>query len=356
MNLIDAVDAGIAGRNAGLSFGLPKLDAVLGGMQRRESYVWGAEPKVGKTAYVDKCCVINPFILNPGERKKWIYYSFEIDRVSKEAKYAAHFLANDHQIDVSDSYILGKQLDENGKRIIVTPQHREKLIDVYQRRIVPLFGEYIKSGNTYKKVKDGMIDFIEQRENPTGIRNYILAYAARNGKLIHEQFQVIEEGVPVTKQRLIGYEPNDPNLYTIIIIDHIRGMAKERGFLMKQNIDKMSEYHVELRNMFGFTFHFVSHLHRGLTDVDRLKFMKDKIFPTSEDLKDSGNLAEDCTHVITLFNPSDDKYALKTHFGTNFNQYGGMYRSLHLVDSRYAPSPQHISTLFDGKNLRIRGL
>lgn len=306
------------------------------------------------TAYVDKLCVINPYMYSPSIKKKFIYYSFEIDRISKEAKYAAHFMSHDYGIEISDSYILGKTKNESGDRVIVTEEHREKLVEIYSRRIIPLFGEYVKSGNSYKRVKEGMIDFIEQRENPTGIRNYLLSYAAKHGKLIYEPFLTLEGGQEVQKQRLIGYEPFDPELHTVVIIDHIRGMARERGFDMKQNIDKMSEYHVELRNTFGFTFHFVVHLRRGLTDVDRLKFMKDSIFPTSEDIKDSGNLAEDCTHVFTIFNPADDKYNLKTHFGVNFMQYNGMYRTLHLVDSRYASCPQHWGTLFDGKNIRIK--
>lgn len=356
MNLIDAVDAGIAGKNIGLDFGMPKLNVALGGMQKKESFVWAAEPKVGKTAYCDKLCVISPYLYSPQVNKRWIYYSFEIDRVSKEAKYVAHFLYHDYQIDVSDSYILGKQKDTNGERIVVTPEHREKIIEIYQRRIIPLFGEYIKKGNIYVKTKSGLIEFIEQRENPTGIRNHLLAYAQQNGTFVKEKFNVLENGQLVTKERNVGYEPNDPSLHTVVIIDHIRGMARERGFSMKENIDKMSEYHVDIRNLCSFTFHFVVHLHRGLSDVDRVKFMKDTLHPSSDDIKDSGNLAEDCTHVFTIFNPADDKYNLKTHFGVDFRKIGRGYRTLHLVDSRYAECPQHWSSLFDGKNIRIKEL
>lgn len=354
MNIIDAIDAGIAGRNLGLSFGMPKFDAALGGMQKKESFVWAAEPKVGKTGYVDKLCVINPYLYNQTSNKKWIYYSFEIDRVSKEAKYISHFMYTDFQIDISDKYVLGKERDSEGGIIKVTPEHREKMVNIYTRRIIPLFGEYVKSGNGYTKVKNGLIEFIEQRENPTGIRNHLIAYAQQNGNFIKEQFQVVENQQLVTKERNIGYEPNDPSLHTIVVIDHIRGMARERGFNMKENIDKMSEYHVDIRNLCSFTFHLVVHLHRGLSDIDRIKFMKDNLFPEISDIKDSGNLAEDVTHVITLFNPADDKYNLTTHFGKKFREYGKGYRTMHLASSRYAECPQHWGTLFDGKNIRIK--
>lgn len=351
MNLIDTVDKGIAGRSMGLNCGMPKLNRLIGGFQKYQSFAWGAEKKVGKTSYVDKLTIINPYLNNPNIKKQWIYYATEMDRISKEAKFTAFFLYHDFKIDVSDNYILGREIDDNNERKIVTKEHREKIITIYQNRIVPLFGEYDNRG---KIVSKGMIDYIEQRENPTGIRNYLMTWAKNNGEFIYEFYNVVEQGKQVQKKRIIGWNPNDPNLYLQVIIDHIRGLSKERGFTLKQNMDKMSEYHVDLRNWTGMIFHFVCHLNRGLNDVDRLKFMKDKIYPTSEDFKDSGNLAEDCTNIITLMNPADDKYNLNTHFGKSFKQYKGNYRTIHLVDARYAPAPQHIGTLFDGKNIRIK--
>lgn len=355
MNLLDAVKAGISGKRRGLRFGMPKLDKHLGGMQRGESFAWGAEAKVGKTAYVDKLCVINPYLYSKETKKKWIYFSFEIDRISKEAKYASHFMYLDYHVDVSDSYLLGKMMDDNGNLVRVTEEHLAMLEETYRKHIIPLFGEYKKKGHKYVKEQEGMIEFIEQRENPTGIRNHLLSYAKRNGSFINEDYEALEGDKPVTRSRIIGYEPADPELYTIVIVDHIRAMSRERGFSMKENIDKMSEYHVQLRNQCGFIFHFVSHLNRGI-DVDRLKFMGDKIFPTSEDFKDSGNLAEDCTNIMTLFNPLNEKYNLRTHFGQSLVQYKGLYRSLHLVMARNAESPVHFSSIFDGKNLKIKEL
>lgn len=362
MNLIEEIDKGIAGRNLGLNIGLPKLNSVLGGLQKKVSFAVGAEKKVGKTAYSDVLFVLNPFLLNPKANIHWKYFSFEIDRISKEAKYAAFFMAHDYGLDtivhpdntvhtLCDNYILGKKQLPDGRRIIVTPEHREKLIQVYENRIIPLFGKWEKGVRT----KDGKIDFIEDRLNPTGIRNYLMNYAKENGKLIFEDYFTEENGKKVKNQRIVGYEENDEDLNTIVIIDHIRAMKRERGFSMKENIDKLSEYHVWLRNLLSFSFIIISHINRSADDINRLKFMGDRIFPHAGDFKDSGNLPEDVSHVLTIFNPLDDKFNLTTHFGRELEPYKAKqnYRSIHLTDSRFAPCPLHLATLFNGGNLSI---
>lgn len=364
MTLIDEIEKGIAGRNLGLNIGLPKLNSVLSGLQKKTSFAIGAEKKVGKTAYSDIIFVLNPYLLNPKANIHWKYFSFEIDRINKEAKYAAFFMAHDYGIttvkwpngeikDLCDNYILGKSQMPDGTRIVVTPEHKEKLYEVYKNRIIPLFGEYNLSGS---KIKQGKIDFIEDRLNPTGIRNYLINYAKENGQLLHEDYTTEEEGKKVKKQRLIGYKENDSSLFTMVILDHVRNMSRERGFSMKENIDKFSEYHVWLRNMFMFSFAIISHINRGTTDIERMKFMRDRIYPTSEDFKDSGNLPEDVSHVLTIFNPCDDKYNLSSHFDEDLDKYKptNNYRTVHLVDSRFAPCPLHLGTTFKGGNLQIK--
>ena len=71
------------------------------------------------------------------------------------------------------------------------------------------------------------------------------------------------------------------------------------------------------------------------------------IFPTADDCKDSGNPAEECTIFMTLFNPNDEKYNLKKHFGVELAGYPN-YRSLHITESRETECPVHIQTTMFG--------
>lgn len=283
MNILTEIKLGREGKNKGLNIGHPKLNSAIGGLQKKTSVAIGGEKKHGKTQFADDMFVLSIFLLNPLAKVKWIYYSFEIDRISKEAKYIAFFLKYDYDIEVSDKYVLGQQVDDNNDLVEVTDDHMQKIEIIYQKYIIPLFGEYDDMGN---RIKEGKIDFIEERTNPTGIRNYLINYAKQNGQLVYEDYETEENNVKVKRKRLIGYKENDEELCTIVIIDHVRALSRERGFNMKENIDKISEYHVFLRNMFKFSFIIISHLNRSSADIERLKYMGDKIFPSSEQFKD----------------------------------------------------------------------
>ena len=81
--------------------------------------------------------------------------------------------------------------------------------------------------------------------------------------------------------------------------------------------------------------------------------MKDRVYPTPEMIKDTGNISEECNHLITLFNPHDDRFNLTTHFGeklrdTQGNKIYPFLRSIHLVESRQVVYPQHFRVQMKG--------
>jgi hypothetical protein len=351
MNFKNTFAQGQQGNNKGLPTGLKALDRAIDGVQKKSIYGVAAGPKVGKSTLVDFAFVIHPILycLEQGIPISIIYFSYEIDRVKKEFDFAAFFFYHDYQIDkvkyegvyypMSARYLLGKLQDDNGNTIPVLDEHKELLNTIYEQRIVPLFGEYDEKGN---KLKEGVIIFMEDRDNPTGMRNTILDYAKKNGQFTFQEYEIVEEGKKVKKQRLLGYIPKDKEKRTIIITDHIRKLKRERGYSMKENMDKWIEYTVELRNFCHFTFVHIVHLNRSISNIERLKFNGEFIYPTGEDVKDSGNLSEECDYLLTLFNPTDEKYGLEVHFGHTLSDYPN-YRSIHLVESRDTECPQHLA-------------
>lgn len=364
MNFVEQVKQGQLGKNAGLTTGLKPLDDALNGIQKKAIYGVAAAPKVGKTTFVDFAFVLEPYLAYIEFKKqhpesklkvKWIYFSFEIDRVKKELKYASYFMQRDHGINMfthkgrvypmSPNYLEGKIKDQDNEVILLQPEHFEKLKQIYAERIIPMFGEYSPNG---KKIKDGCIDFIEERDNPTGLRNYLLHYAGQNGTFIKENYKTKnEQNQEVVKSRIVGYHEANSELYTLIITDHARKIKKERGYSLKENIDKFIEYQVELRNWCKFTFVDVIHLNRSIGAVDRVKFFSEHLYPTGDDVKDTGNLSEDADYMITMFNPQDERYNIKRHFGLDlFDEDGNclypFYRSIHLVESRDTECPNHL--------------
>ena len=367
MNFVTAFKEGKEGKNMGPSTGIAKLDLAMLGVPRKSIIGVAAAPKVGKSKFVDYAFVLSPYLLAPAATEiDWIYFSYEMDRISKEFNFAAFYFSFDYKIEtfvypgngktyeISSNYLMGKLIDEvTLEPIKILPTHESILKEIYIKRIIPMFGEYDVTG---KQIRKGKIDFIEQRENPTGIRNYLLNYAKANGEFLYQNYTTLDAaGKKVERKRVIGYRPNNPAKYCIIITDTMRKIPPERGFTTKQTVDKMLEYQEEIRNLCHFTFIDIIHLNRSMADVERLKYMKDCLYPTGEDIKDTGNLSEACNYLFTMFNANDDKYNLNKHFGMPLTDRNGKilypnYRSLHLVESRETFCPRHIRLNMRGSN------
>ena len=367
-NFVKTFLDGQEGKNLGLPTGLLSLDKAIHGLQKKTSIGVAAQPKVGKTTLVDYSFLITPYLYMLSQNRlddiEWIYYSYEIDRVSKEFKIAAYFMNYDYGLFdfeykgerylICQDYLMGKlfHVNEDGTRELIklTEEHSDKLKAVYLARIVPMFGEYDEGG---RKVRHGKIFFIEEPTNPTGGYKYIMGYAKRHGEFIYESFEWHNPDTNKVEEhrRIVGYKENNPHKFTVVITDHIRKWRKERGFTLKENMDKWLEYTTTLRNLCFFTFINVCHSNRQLANMERLKFAGEYIFPTADDVKDTGNLAEESTILMTLFNPSDEKYNLKKHFGVELENYPN-YRSLHITESRYTECPVHMQVnMFGNINL-----
>lgn len=367
-NFISEYVKGQSGGNKGLPLGpgLEHVSKAINGLQKAMMIGVAASPKVGKSTFTDYAFVIQPYLssLVSGARVKWTYFSFEMDRITKEFDFAAFFLYHDYDLNVialpegvtvngeyvlqiSSAYLRGRIQDDNENIVKVRVDIENMLKIIYETRIVPMFGRYNEKGI---KTQDGVIDFIEQKENPTGLRNKLLKKAGEDGSFLYQEF-TDKDGNPGKK--IIGYTSNDPTLLHVVVTDTIRKIPKERGYNMKETIDKYLEYTTELRNMCQYTFIHIIHLNRSMADVQRMKMLGDMLYPTPEDIKDTGNLSEECDHLFTLFDPNDDKFNLSTHFGKQIKDSHGneLYpkmRSIHLVESRHVPFPQHFRVEMEG--------
>ena len=362
MNFKEAFLQGQEGNNFGLDTGLVNINQFMGGVQRKSTYTIAGAPKSGKTALVDNLFLINPFIdslrkevVDKGITVDWIYFSYEIDRMKKQFRLIPYFMFKEFGVThyewkgrsypINPMFFEGKLQDEDRNIITASPKMKDGVFKVYEKWIKPMFGEYDSNGNCIQK---GKIDFIEDKMNPTGMYHYLMDYADKHGKFIHETYPTQENGKSVNKSRISGYKPNDLNHFTIVITDHMRNLKREKGYSLKENVDRWSGYQVDLRNLCGFTFVNVIHTNRSLGDVDRIQFMSDELYPTAETIKDTGNLSEDSNFIITLFNPRDEKYKIRKHFNCpDVRKYPNI-RSWHLVESRDTECPVHTHLEFKG--------
>lgn len=355
MNFIEEFKKGQQGANRGLYMGsgLDNISRAISGVQKQRMYGVAGAPKAGKSTFVDYAFVINPLLdaQRIGVDVEVIYLSFEIDRITKEFDFASYFLNEKYGIEwinlpvgsthkgqtvipLSPDYLRGRLLDDENKIIKVSSDILEVLKIIYEEKIIPFFGEYDIRGYLIKK---GLLEFIEEKNNPTGIYKMFLEKAKKEGEVIYGSS---------TPGRITGYKPYNPDKHIIVVTDHLRRLIPERGYTLKQTVDKYIEYTCDIRNWCAWTFIHVIHLNRSLTDVDRLKSFNDLLFPNADDIKDTGNLAEDADYLFTMFAPNDERYNLSSHFGLKLKGKGGGHlypniRSIHLVDSRYCMYPQH---------------
>lgn len=372
MNFKIAFQRGKEGRNKGLNTGIPVVNQAINGIQQGNIYGLAAPPKVGKSKLVDYMFILSPYLtdhLVSGVEIDWIYYSFEMSRVAKEFEFAAYFFVKDHGISefnyqgttypITSQYLQGKLIHTNDALITVSPEHEVIIKRIYIERIVPLFGEYDDLG---RKIRKGKIDFIEEKTNPTGINKFLRSYAERNGEFIKDPYQIINPiGDLETKYRTIGWRATNPDKRTIIITDTLRKLHTEQRFNLKQTVDKMIEYQVELRNWCGFIFVDIIHLNRDLTDTNRIRLNPEYLYPTGDDVKDTGNLSEEANIMFTMFNPNDPKYNIKRHFGLDLHDPSGNllyphFKSLHLVDAREVEAPLHFRLDMQGATNQFKEL
>jgi hypothetical protein len=367
MTLLDAIDEGLKGSNVGIPMDdrISHISRYLRGIQKKQIITLLAPPKAGKTTAADFMYVLSLckyYMLNGLVQKRLNsiqYYSFEIDRITKEAEFTAHFIEQERgekkntvllpngityqgerKVIISSDYILSSLISDQDS-VIKLDVNVKKYIEnkIYPKYIKVIFGEYNSKGT---KISDGIINFIENRINPTGMYKDLLKIVEKEGVITKIPYKDSEGK---TKYTFGGYKPHNSDKIIFVVVDHIRKINLERGWNLKQTIDKTLDYQVLLRNNFSISFLDIIHTNRNLVDEVTRK-NPEYLHPIPDHAKDSSNFEEDSDIFLSLFNPNDDKYRIKKFFGKKIKDDNGgtLYpnlRSLHLVAARKLQFPVH---------------
>ena len=318
--LKDEIQAGLDGRNAGIPMGFNRLNRYIGIRKRIYTLVGGLTGS-GKTSFVDDAYVLNPFDWfisqdNPKVKLKIIYRSMERSRTYKFAKWISRKIFLDYGIIVP----VGKMLGWTDK--MTKDEH-----DIFL---------------TYKEYMEKMeevITIIDGPENPVGIAKELKEYALQNGRI--EQLD---------KHNKI-YIPDDENVVTLVIIDHI-GLLKTTKDLStkKQVIDKMSDELRYARDFFGYSPVVVSQFNRDISNPIRIK--NGDVEPQLEDFKESSQTQDDADVILALFDPMRYKVADPSGYDLNKlkDEFGAKYfRSVRLIKNSYGEDDIRIGLGFLGQ-------
>jgi hypothetical protein len=301
--------------------GFDRLNRYIG-IRKSMYFLVGGLTGSGKTSFIDDAFVLNPydwFISNKntnGIKLKIVYRSMERSRTYKMAKWVSRRIFLDYGVIISINKLLGW-----------TEKMTKDEHDLFLMQ------------RNYMEQMDDVITIIDGPENPVGIAKDLKNYALQHGKI-----EQLDEYNKI-------YIPEDPNVVTIVVIDHI-GLLKTTKDLStkKQVIDKMSDELRYARDFFGYTPVVVSQFNRDISNIMRIK--NGDVEPQLDDFKDSATTQEDADVVLALFDPM--RYKVDDPSGYKLeklkDEYGAKYfRSLRIIKNSYGEDDIRIGLGFLGQ-------
>lgn len=194
------------------------------------------------------------------------------------------------------------------------------------------------------------VTFIDNIKHAYGIMKYMDDYAKANGK-IHTK-QVVFKDYNTNEEKIHEifdwYEPDRPDEYVIIIVDHISLLHPSKGNSLHQEMsDLSSKYFIQLRNRYGYIPVMVQQQSAASESLDNMK--ANRLKPTLNDLADNKLTARDCDVVLGLFSPY--RHGIKQYpekDGYNIMKFKDNIRFLEVLASRDGGGNTVCPLYFDG--------
>ena len=221
----------------------------------------------------------------------------------------------------------------------------------------------LRSTNNDKPVKPEVLEILQTKEyqdiikffedhiifssqtNPTGIYLECKKFAEENG-IVHRKTVKYKNEFGETTESDKGfdyYEPNNPKEYRIIFVDHLGLVQVEKGMDLRQSMNKLSEYFVELRNRYNYT-PIIIHQQAMFESLDAYKM--DKLEPQISNLADAKAVARDLDLCIGVFSPY--KYNLKDYKGYDITKFKDNIRFVSVLLNRNGLCNGVLPLYFDG--------
>ena len=303
------VKAGKEGRNIGISTGMPKLDKVIYGIQRKYLYTIGADTSGGKTSFALDVFIYN-LLKNAGDTPiSILYYSFEMSENALYAKLLSLYIWDNYHEIVKFSDILSL---EN-----VISDHHERLVN--------------EASKWLAKVIESLTIF-DRALTPNGI------YATTKEWL--RQFGTFEQ----VSEHKETYTANDKRRYLVGIIDHMGLIGGSDP--KKQKIDQTVDYYIYFRNKCDMTGVFVQQMNRNAKGMERKLNGYEKF--QLDDFKDTSGTTDGSEVVLALYFPYREKIARCEGYPIQ-NVLKKRFRLCQILKNRYGQADVDIGLGFYGE-------
>lgn len=307
-NLYKSIENGRFGKNIGISTGLPKLDSIIYGIQKKSLYTIGADSGSGKTALAIYSFVYN-LIKNAKTPVNVLYYSFELSSDILYAKLLSLYIYDEYKkiVTYEDILSLTKIISEENLELINNSkpwlEKVSKIFTIYDKQLTPqaIYGtckEWLRKFGEFKLIDEHREDYIE----------------------------------------------NNVDEYKVVIIDHVGLIAGDST--KKSKIDLVCSYFIYFRNKCNITGIFVQQTNRNSKSVDR-KVNGYELLQT-DDLSDTSDTTQASEVVIMIYFPHREKISRCEGYPIqNILKQRG--RIIQICKNRFGRSDVNIGATFFGE-------
>lgn len=318
-HFIHQVERARSGANAGISNGMKNLSKYTYGTQKGRYYLLGAASAAGKTTVADFMFILNAWEYCKAHKRKiyFFYYSFEISRPEKTARWVSYYIHRKHGVNIPSDYIMGRI-----PGIMVTGEHMDWIREAYDE-VEEIFSH---------------MRFMEDPVHPTRMFHAMIeGHYEKIGTVLRHK-----SPDPKKKGSIKGWVPNagEEDTMTMIIVDHLALAATEQGFNTKQTMDLWSKYFVTLRNLFGATEVVIQQFNTDLAETHRGMKKGEVPNPQVMDFGDSRYTFRDADVVMAIIKPY--QFDSATYRGYDIRQLKGYMLMLFLMKNRYGFADRQI--------------
>jgi len=205
--------------------------------------------------------------------------------------------------------------------------------------------EIIKKYEPYFDKIEEIVEFIDDIRHGFGMFNLVRDYALAHGKL-HKRTIDIEGKVTEVNDY---YEPNDPDEYVMVIIDHISLISSEKRNGVQLTLHESmsvlsSDYLIKLRNRFNYIPVVIQQQSAAQESIENKKF--NKLKPTLDGLADNKLTARDANVILGLFSPF--RHEIPDYYGYDITFFKDNIRFLEILGGREGGAGAICPLYFDG--------
>ena len=307
--LLKNIEEGRKGRNIGISTGLPTIDSIIYGIQRKYLYTIGADTSGGKTSFAIDVFVYNLLKNRQDKNVSILYYSFEMSADILFAKLLSLHIFDTYGevVTYEDILSLTNPISEEHQDLVRKSEdwlyELQEHLTIYDKALSPngiyaTCKEWIKQFGTFVELEEHREDYID----------------------------------------------NDPNRYKVAIIDHV-GLITGPGS-KKEKIDLTTDYFIYFRNKCSMTGVFIQQLNRNAKSMERKTNGYELI--QLDDFKDTSGTLDASEVVIALFYPYREKIARCEGYPIQ-NVLKKRFRLVQILKNRYGIADASKGTSFFGE-------